>query len=206
MILAIAPTAIAPAAAVATTFDRLFAASELAGTDGRVVLHRADIDTALREMSLDRAQPELGGVAHPSSLVPARLFEPDSVDVTDLVTGSLREVLDRHAVFEFMAAETVGNDEWFRSVYFGGSARDATSLSFAQLCRKLVASVYVVEQLLSMERDDHWQLAAWYEAGSPTPRRAAAAAAARRRRCARALRRRVARPQGRVGARVDQRL
>ena len=165
MILAIAPTAIAPAAVrpVATTFDRLLAASELAGADGRVVLHRTDIDTALREMSLDRAQPELGGVAHPSTLVPARLFEPDSVDVTDLVTGSLREVLDRHAVFEFMAAETVGNDEWFRSVYFGGSARDATSLSFAQLCRKLVASVYVVEQLLSMERDDHWQLAAWYE-------------------------------------------
>jgi len=165
MILAIAPSAIAPAAArpVATTFDRLLAASELASADGRVVLHRTDIDTALREMSLDRAQPELGGVAHPSTLVPARLFEPDSVDVTDLVTGSLREVLDRHAVFEFMAAETVGNDEWFRSVYFGGSARDATSLSFAQLCRKLVASVYVVEQLLSMERDDHWQLAAWYE-------------------------------------------
>ena len=112
LLASIAPTAIAPAAArpVATTFDRLLAASELSGADGRVVLHRADIDTALREMSLDRAQPELGDVAHPSTLVPARLFEPDSVDVTDLVTGSLREVLDRHAVFEFMAAETVGND------------------------------------------------------------------------------------------------
>ena len=52
---AIAPSAIAPAAAVATTFDRLLAASELASADGRVVLHRTDIDTALREMSLDRS-------------------------------------------------------------------------------------------------------------------------------------------------------
>ena len=32
----------------------------------------------------------------------------------------------RHAVFEFMAEETVGNDEWYHSVYFGGSARDAS--------------------------------------------------------------------------------
>ena len=59
MILAIAPTATAAAGAiaVATTFDRLLAASELAGTDGRILLHRADIDIALREMSLDRTQP-----------------------------------------------------------------------------------------------------------------------------------------------------
>ena len=108
MILAIAPTAIAPAAAVATTFDRLLAASELAGADGRVVLHRADIDTALREMmsklvvrTTDVSAVDYGYAPSPASAVKRR--EPPGTEAL-LKPRDVAEALERHRASAFSDA------------------------------------------------------------------------------------------------------
>jgi hypothetical protein len=148
-----------------SNLDALLYVSELRQPDGRVLLTRLDIQTALAEMHIDDKQPWLEGVEHPTTFIPEHLYVSDSaIDVSELVTSSLQQVLTQHPTFDFMASEVVGNDEWYSSVYFGLSERDASSISFPQLCRRLVASVYVFERLLEMDRACHRQLAAWYEA------------------------------------------
>ena len=118
---------------------------------------------------------------HPSGLLPASLYAAPTVDVTELVRSSFLRVLEAHPIFRFMAEETLGNDAFYESVYFGAedAATAPASLSFAQLCRRLVASVYVFEELIALDRDAHAALARWYET-LYTERRAAAAAAAGR--------------------------
>ena len=160
--------------------EELLAASQLLDDDGRVELTRADIDLALADMHLQLppgVQPVAG---HPSSLLPASLYAAPSVDVTELVRSTLPRVLEAHPIMRSMAEETLGNDAFYKSVYFGAEdAADApASLSFAQLCRRLVASVYVFEELIALDRDAHAVLARWYETLYAERGAAAAAAAA----------------------------
>ena len=160
--------------------EELLAASQLLDDAGRVELTRADIDLALADMHLQMPsdlQPVLG---HPSSLLPASLYAAPTVDVTELVRSTFPRVLEAHPIMRSMAEETLGNDAFYESVYFGAEdAADApASLSFAQLCRRLVASVYVFEELIVLDRDAHAVLARWYETLYAERGAAAAAAAA----------------------------
>ena len=160
--------------------EELLTASQLLDDSGRVELTRADIDLALADMHLQLppgVQPVAG---HPSSLLPASLYAAPSVDVTELVRSTLPRVLEAHPIMRSMAEETLGNDAFYKSVYFGAEdAADApASLSFAQLCRRLVASVYVFEELIALDRDAHAVLARWYETLYAERGAAAAAAAA----------------------------
>lgn len=165
------PQAVAPAVAldaseaVSTQSSRcheeLLAASQLLD-DGRVQLTRADIDLALADMHLQMPPQPMPG--HPSGRLPATLYSAPTVDVTDLVLSTFPRVLEAHPIMRSMAEELLGNDAFYESVYFGTAARDApSSLSFPQLCRRLVASVYVFEELIALDRDTHALLARWYE-------------------------------------------
>jgi hypothetical protein len=170
----------AEAVSVATTdvHSRLLQASQLLQDDGRVTLSRDDIELALADMHLQR--PTVPRTGHPSEFLPQSLYAgAPAVDVTELVVGAFPRVLEAHPIFRSMAEELLGNDDWYRSVYFGGPTRDESSLSFEQLCRRLVASVYVFEALIALDRDAHSALARWYE-DLYAERRAAAAAAPRR--------------------------
>ena len=160
--------------------EELLAASQLLDDAGRVELTRADIDLALADMHLQMPsdlQPVLG---HPSSLLPASLYAALTVDVTELVRSTFPRVLEAHPIMRSMAEETLGNDAFYESVYFGAedAAGAPASLSFAQLCRRLVASVYVFEELIALDRDAHAVLARWYETLYAERGAAAAAAAA----------------------------
>ena len=161
--------------------EELLAASQLLDDAGRVELTRADIDLALADMHLQMPSDARPVRGHPSGLLPASLYAAPTVDVTELVRSSFLRVLEAHPIFCFMAEETLGNDAFYESVYFGAedAAAAPASLSFAQLCRRLVASVYVFEELIALDRDAHAALARWYET-LYTERRAAAAAAAGR--------------------------
>ena len=161
--------------------EELLAASQLLDDAGRVELTRADIDLALADMHLQMPSDARPVRGHPSGLLPASLYAAPTVDVTELVRSSFLRVLEAHPIFRFMAEETLGNDAFYESVYFGAedAATAPASLSFAQLCRRLVASVYVFEELIALDRDAHAALARWYET-LYTERRAAAAAAAGR--------------------------
>ena len=187
---AVPPQAVAPAMASVLSeavsarssrcHEELLAASQLLDDGGRVELTRADIDLALADMHLQMPSGVQPVVGHPSSLLPASLYAAPSVDVTELVRSTLPRVLEAHPIMRSMAEETLGNDAFYKSVYFGAEdAADApASLSFAQLCRRLVASVYVFEELIALDRDAHAVLARWYETLYAERGAAAAAAAA----------------------------
>mmetsp|Transcript_33700 Transcript_33700/g.88606 ORF Transcript_33700/g.88606 Transcript_33700/m.88606 type:complete len:492 (+) Transcript_33700:24-1499(+) len=143
-------------------FERLMAASEIRESDGRVILTAADVDTALNDMHLRRSL-HVPGIEHPLSFLPEHLYSNDPVDATSLVK-QLPLVLETHSIFSFMVQETLGNDDFYTSVYFGTSTRDELSLSFASLCRRLVTSMYVFEVLLELPYESRYKLAEWYEA------------------------------------------
>jgi hypothetical protein len=160
--------------------DELLRAAELLNSRGECVLQPADVETALDDMHLlnrtDEPQPE--GAAPPSEFLPEELLAPRSVDVTALVRESLPRVLATHPIFLQMAEELL-HEQFYASVYFGWQPRDATpSLSFAQLSRRLVASIYVFEQLVAMPHHRRRYLAAHYESKLAAARRAAVGAAA----------------------------
>jgi len=115
-------------------------------------------------MHLQHDLPAPSGVAHPSTFLPTTLYNNAPIDVTDLVQTSLREVLAAHPIFLFMAEQTIGNDEFYKSIYFGSDKRDDSSLDFPQICRRQIASIYLFESLIALDRDDHRKLAQWYEA------------------------------------------
>lgn len=145
-------------------FDQLLSASKLVGDDQRITLTAHDISTALTDMHLQPELPTPDGVTHPSNFLPTILYSGAPVDVTDLVQISLREVLAAHPIFHFMAEQTIGNDDFHKSIYFGGDTRDDSSLDFPQLCRRQIASIYLFESLIALDRDGHRKLAQWYEA------------------------------------------
>ena len=153
---------------VHAVYDRLLQASDLMDESGRVELSAADVATALSDMHLAHTQgPPHDALQAPSVFLPAELYADCAVDVTELVRETLPRVLEAHPIFAYMAEETLGNDEFWRSVYFGTASEPVNSpsrLSFAALCRRLVASVYVFELLIAMDHQGHRQLAAWYEA------------------------------------------
>ena len=164
-------------------YEELLAASSLLDGNGHVMLSVGDVETALSDLHLQHSQTPLPGAVHPLEILPTSLFAQEPVDVTALVRETMPRVLEAHPIFTYMAEETLGNDAFFESVYFGTSTRDAsTSLDFPQLCRRLIASVYVFELLIGMEREKHRQLAQWYEvklrAARHSQTRHAAAAAA----------------------------
>ena len=159
-----------------STFDRLLRASELLDDAERIVLSAEDIELALCDMHLQRSQTAPPGIAHPSTFLPAAVYAAQSVDVTELVRETLPRIFEEYPVFTFMADEMLGNDDFYRSVYFGTASEPPSSpsrLSFADLCRRLVASIYVFELLVAMGRDEHRQLATWYEAKLRAARAAA---------------------------------
>ena len=117
--------------------EELLAASQLLDDAGRVELTRADIDLALADMHLQMPSDARPVRGHPSGLLPESLYAAPTVDVTELVRSSFLRVLEAHPIFRFMAEETLGNDAFYESVYFGAedAATAPASLSFAQLCR-----------------------------------------------------------------------
>lgn len=147
------------------TYQRLLDVSELMEPDGTIILSGHDLQTALADMHLQKAiSLPHPGVTHPADLLPPHLYTGESVDVTELVTASLPAVLAVHPTFAFMVEQVLGNDDFHASVYFGLERRDANSLSFADLCRRLVTSIYLFEVLLGVGRGGHRKLAQWYEA------------------------------------------
>lgn len=178
---AASPGAVPPTASPRTRelFDKLLLAADLKDAEGRIILNPADVAMALDDMHLQRSEPALAGVQHPADFLPEHLYLDEPVDASVLVEV-LSSVLEAHPIFLSMVEETCGNDEWYRSVYFGTSTRDATSLDFAALSRKLVTSIHVFEALLALEHDQRRKLALWYEAllGSASDAEAAAAEAA----------------------------
>lgn len=138
--------------------------SGLLGADRRVTLRPSDIELALADLHVQSAQrAPREGVAHPRSFLPAALYSGQGVDASALVLEELPRVLEAHPAFLSMA-EAVLEDDFQESVYFGGPARTPDSLDFAALCRRLVASLVVVEQLLALDHASHRALAVWYEA------------------------------------------
>ena len=137
---------------VSTVYGRLLEASRLLDPDGRVTLTHLDISTALSDMHLEG-----------TSFVRPDVVAGEAVDVTELVTATLPTVLAAHPAFLYMAEQTVGNDDFFESVYFGTEPRGADALDFGALSRRLVASVYIFELLLAQDRDAHRSLAQHYE-------------------------------------------
>lgn len=158
------------------THSRLLSCSGLLSPDGTVTLRPVDVETALADMHLRCSEPELPGISHPRDFLPPCLRPDGEVDVTELVRTDLARVLDAHPIFTAMADEVLGNDDWYRSVYFGGAERDHESLGFEQLCRRLVASVFVFEALLALGPERHADLARWYEAQLRSVREGAAPA------------------------------
>ena len=156
-------TPAAHAARASSVYDRLLIASELLDPEGRCILRAADVQTALCDMHLQQELSAPTGVAHPSTLLPPRFYSGDSMDVTRLVRTTLPEVLVAHPIFLFMAEQTLENDDFYESVYFGLKERDEHSLGFAALCRRLVASILLFEALLALDHEGHRQLAIWYE-------------------------------------------
>lgn len=143
-----------PSVDAADVHARLLRASGLLQEDGRVVLSRSDVELALDDLHLHDNRDGL----------PESLRTASDADVTVLVTTSLLQVLETHPVFCEMAEQVMGNGDFYRSVYFGVEPRDAgESLSFEQLCRRMVASVYAMEELLALDRDAHRALAHRYE-------------------------------------------
>ena len=151
--------------AARATFERLLTASELLNDDGKVWLSAADLRTALEDMHLQKeiSTPE-PSLVHPSTLLPPYFYENESVDVTSLVCNELPLVLEAHPSFAFMVEQTLGNERFHESVYFGIVPRDEHSLSFSALCRRLVASIVLFEALLAFDLDGHRLIARWYEA------------------------------------------
>ena len=133
--------------------------------DGKVWLSAADLRTALEDMHLQKeiSTPE-PSLVHPSTLLPPYFYENESVDVTSLVCNELPLVLEAHPSFAFMVEQTLGNERFHESVYFGIVPRDEHSLSFSALCRRLVASIVLFEALLAFDLDGHRLIARWYEA------------------------------------------
>lgn len=148
---------------VQSVYQRLLAASELvdAGT-GRVVLSSADLARARADMHLQPRSEDVPAEP-PGAFLPAEVLAEDPVDVTELVLDTLPEVLAVHPAFLFMAEQTVGNDAFHESVYFGTAVRDEHSLAFPALCRRFVASIYLFETLLALGDGSHRALAHWYE-------------------------------------------
>jgi len=147
-----------PSATTTDVHARLLQASGLLQDDGRVVLSRTDVELALEDLHLHEEQAIL-----PQSLRTASdgWAAPDA---TSLVRDELLRVMETHPIFRAMA-EQVLDDDFFASVYFGVEPRAAgESLSFEQLCRRMVASVYAMEELLALDRDAHRALAHKYEA------------------------------------------
>ena len=146
-------------------FERLLTASELLDDDGKVRLSAADLRTALEDMHLQKeiSTPE-PSLVHPSTLLPIFFYENESVDVTSLVCNELPLVLEALPSFAFMVEQTLGNERFHESVYFGIVPRDEHSLSFSALCRRLVASIVLFEALLALDHDGHRLIARWYEA------------------------------------------
>jgi len=146
-------------------FERLLTASELLDDDGKVRLSAADLRTALEDMHLQKeiSTPE-PSLVHPSTLLPTFFYENESVDVTSLVCNELPLVLEALPSFAFMVEQTLGNERFHESVYFGIVPRDEHSLSFSALCRRLVASIVLFEALLALDHDGHRLIARWYEA------------------------------------------
>ena len=144
---------------------RLLEVSSLLQADGRIILQRSAMETALADLHLTEAvgASSLPDTAHPSSFLPAYLFA-EEVDATELVRVAFARVLQAHPIFCAMAEQLLGNDDFYSSVYFGGEQRDSSSLSFEQLARRLVASVVVFEELLALDHAGHRKLAQWYEA------------------------------------------
>ena len=143
---------------VRSVFDRLIAASELIDTDGRVILSAGDIETALSDLHLRTPEAE--------AILPASLYAGAPVDATALVLETLPKVLEAHPIFTFMVEETLGNDDFYKSVYFGRAGLTAdhpTAINFAALCKRLVTSIHVFELLIAMDRDGHRRLAMYYE-------------------------------------------
>ena len=143
---------------VRSVFDRLIAASELIDTDGRVILSAGDIETALSDLHLRT----LGGRGHSSGEpVRGRAGRRDRARARDA-----SKVLEAHPIFTFMVEETLGNDDFYKSVYFGRAGLTAdhpTAINFAALCKRLVTSIHVFELLIAMDRDGHRRLAMYYE-------------------------------------------
>lgn len=165
-----APTGAAAAvsARVAAVHQRLLLPSGMLTADGRCLLGRADLELALADAHLGCRrcpQPALAEVAHPSTFVPASVYDADRVhDATALVCIELPRVLKAHPNFLAQAEELVGNDDFHASVFFGTAPRDASSLGFGQLARRLVASIHLFEALVGCDREMHRLLARWYEA------------------------------------------
>lgn len=153
--------------------DELLTAAELLNSRGQCVLRPADILTALDDMHLLTES-----TAPPPDFLPENLLEPRSVDVTALVRDSLPRALATHPIFLRMAEELL-DEQFYASVYFGGELREAApSLSFTQLARRLVASIFVFEQLVAMPHHRRRSLAAYYEAKLVAARAAAASGGA----------------------------
>jgi hypothetical protein len=152
----------------ARVFSDLLAASDLLDADGSVWLSAQDLQTGLEDMHLHASIAAPEGVTHPSALLPAHIYSAEPLDVTDLVLTTLPVVLDAHPTFLFMAEQTLSNDAFHESVYFGGATRDANSLPFSALCRRLVGAIVLMEALLALGRDEHRQIACWYEAACHT--------------------------------------
>ena len=136
---------------VSSVYGKLLTASRLLDPDGRATLSHVDINTALDDMHLEG-----------TSFAPA-VVAGEVVDVTELVTATLPTVLAAHPAFLYMAEQTVGNDDFFESVYFGTEPRGPDALDFCALSRRLVASIYLFELLLAQDRDAHRSLAQHYE-------------------------------------------
>jgi len=170
-----------PAAKASSVYERLLSASELVNSEGRVILSPEDRATALADMHL---QPQRSGNADalyawkesspgkservrkevdPSDFLPPDLFADTPVDVTELVTETMPKVLAAHPIFASMAEELMGNDKFYSSVYFGRETRDADSLEFPALCRRLIASIHLFESLIGQGHPVHRQLAQHYE-------------------------------------------
>lgn len=160
---AVASVLTSPSAAA--VHPRLLIAAGLHGD--KVVLSTRDIETALADLHLgsrQHPQPDLPGVVHPSAFLPAELYAAQAVEVSHLVREQLRDVLAHNPSFCAAADELLGNDEFFRTVYFGTVPRDEGSIGFAQLSRRLVGAIHVYEALISLGHDAHRDVAQWHEA------------------------------------------
>ena len=147
-----------------STFDRLLRASELLDDAERIVLSAEDIELASATCTALANSAPLH--RPPKYLSPGSWYAAQS-GRDELVRETLPRIFEEYPVFTFMADEMLGNDDFYRSVYFGTASEPPSSpsrLSFADLCRRLVASIYVFELLVAMGRDEHRRLFTWYEA------------------------------------------